>query len=737
MKLSGIFPLALSSVFPASAMAEPSSLEPMTILATRSEKSSFETAGSDAVLTYDELSRQGSTTLGSALKYVPGVSVPFDFTGADPLVPYLGGGEKSINIRGMEGNRISISLDGIRQPQEFFVAGGMAGPGRVYFDPATLSQLELYKSASSSLYGNESMGGSLNGRTVSPIALLGEEILGSAGSNELTYTSVNRSFGNRLTAGQGNGIWAVSAVYSYREGHERINNSSIPSDPQEFDSHALVFKTLRKGNLLDMEGTIDLFDQYTFTDVNSIEGADPMNDVASYVGHKSNRERQRFSLEAKLSTEEELDFADELSVLAYVQESAQSSVNSQNRLDHIENRLRKISFQTDLLGLNLKISKFLELDESSHRIEMGADFAESDISTKYLQWETFKDTTKDPSFSDKNSMAPSEARELGIYLQDEIEIESLPEWVFTPSLRMDKYKVTPTIDKAFMDNPSRKKFRFNPVDYENDPVFSPGLSIIRKMGAGTNLYATYNRGIRNPSAEELNGFFEHPATGDRPVIIRPNPELREEISDSFEVGAQAKLKSGSLTFAFFKNFYDDFINLEEQADPNLDVFANQNVGKVRIHGFEMALERKLGDWLDALNGFGAGFSTSWSRGKKVENAEPLNTIEPWQAVFFFDYEFEKEWGTRITGTHRSAKKTEDLDSTSGDVPIAGSLVVDWVGWLQINETFQLRAGLNNLTDEQYFLWSSARRGGGHVASSTEERNMQPGIHGFLSLRASF
>ena len=146
-----------------------------------------------------------------------------------------------------------------------------------------------------------------------------------------------------------------------------------------------------------------------------------------------------------------MDFADELSVLAYVQESAQSSVNSQNRLDHIENRLRKISFQTDLLGLNLKISKFLELDESSHRIEMGADFAESDISTKYLQWETFKDTTKGSSFSDKNSMAPSGA-ELGIYLQDEIEIESLPEWVFTPSLRMDKYKVTPTIDKAFMDN---------------------------------------------------------------------------------------------------------------------------------------------------------------------------------------------------------------------------------------------------------------------------------------------
>ena len=96
------------------------------------------------------------------------------------------------------------------------------------------------------------------------------------------------------------------------------------------------------------------------------------------------------------------------------------------------------------------------------------------------------------------------------------------------------------------------------------------------------------------------------------------------------------------------------------------------------------LKRKLGDWLDALNGFGAGFSTSWSRGKKVENAEPLNTIEPWQAVFFFDYELEKEWGTRITGTHRSAKKTEDLDSTSGGVPISW-LFGCGLGWLVANQ----------------------------------------------------
>ena len=143
----------------------------------------------------------------------------------------------------MEGNRISISLDGIRHPQEFFVAGGMAGPGRVYFDPAAPAASWSCTNQPLPPLRNNPLD-ILERQNRKSDSTLGGGNLGSAGSNELTYTSVNRSFGNRLTAGQGNGIWAVSAVYSYREGHERINNSSIPSDPQEFDSHGGHFRNL-------------------------------------------------------------------------------------------------------------------------------------------------------------------------------------------------------------------------------------------------------------------------------------------------------------------------------------------------------------------------------------------------------------------------------------------------------------------------------------------------------------
>ena len=220
------------------------SLEPLTIIATRGEKSILDTAGSDSAITQDDLLRHGSVGLQDALKYEPGVSVPFDFTGADALVPYLGSGEKAINVRGIEGNRISISVDGIRQPQELLTAGGMAGPGRVYFDPATFSQVEIYKSASSSLYGSDAIGGSVNGRTVGPESLLGKDLQGSVVRNSLTFASLNDSLNNRLTAAYGKGPLAHSVAFSVREGSERKNNSNTPSDPQSSRSDAIVYKAL-------------------------------------------------------------------------------------------------------------------------------------------------------------------------------------------------------------------------------------------------------------------------------------------------------------------------------------------------------------------------------------------------------------------------------------------------------------------------------------------------------------
>ena len=128
---------------------------------------------------------QGAVSLGDALRYEPGVSVPFDFAGQSGFVPYLGGGDQGINIRGLDANRVAIQLDGIRQPEDFVAQSflGAGGPGRIYFDPAVLDQLEIFKSASSTLYGSDAMGGTVDGRTVDPQSVLGESLEGTSVTN--------------------------------------------------------------------------------------------------------------------------------------------------------------------------------------------------------------------------------------------------------------------------------------------------------------------------------------------------------------------------------------------------------------------------------------------------------------------------------------------------------------------------------------------------------------------------
>ena len=708
-------------------------LQPMAVTATRSEKPILETAGSSSVITSTDINNKGAVSLGDALKYEPGVSVPFDFSGADALVPYLGTGEMGINIRGMEGNRVSINIDGVRQPQEFFTAGGMAGAGRIYFDPATLSQIELFKSANSSLYGTNAMGGVISGRTVSPQESLGMDLFGSKLINSITYASVNDSINNRLFAAWGDGKKGVSLVYSLRNGHERQNYGSVPADPQSFTSDAVVCKFTTKTQLFEWTGTIDFFENGSFTDVNSIEIGNNLS-----VTHDGKRRRERLSLNVKSLPISDYIFADYIETNLFIQDSSQKTKNFQHRSDNNVMRQRDISFGTSLMGIDTSLKKMLDSEKFSHYLHIGFEMSSSEIESRYLLTDFLEDgrVLRD----DRNSMAPSDAFELGLYILDEITFGEEEEWILSPSLRFDFYEVQPKSNEVFMANSAN--IGFTPVDYKNEVLGTPGVSLIHRFTNEVNYYFSYNRGIRNPTAEELNGFFEHPPTSSTTssFIIDANPNLQEETSHSFEIGVQADFESDILGVSIFKNFYDGFIDLIQQPSPGvLDLYSNDNLGKVEIHGLELSWNKKEWKFLENLPTFDSGFSFSWTEGKKKTENVPLNSIEPWKFVSYLGWNSKDESkGIRLTSTYRAKKKYDQIDQSFGEmIAIDDSMVFDMSAWLRISERWKFNGGINNLTNEKYFLWSSARRGGGHSSNSVDEKNTQPGTNFYLKLEATF
>lgn len=719
----------------------------VVVVATRAAEPTLETAGTAAAVEAEQLRRSGAVTLDDALRYEPGVSVPFDFVGGDGLVPYLGGGSQGINIRGIEGNRVALMVDGIRQPEDFVAQSflGAGGPGRIYFDPGVLEQMEIFKSATSSLYGSDAMGGTVLARTVRPESVLGSDLKGRLLENTLTYASVNSSLNNRLVAAAGNGKFAASVVYSARDGSERRNNGDHSPNPENFTSHAVVATgAMQAGDWL-LDGTVDSFRHDNFVHALSAEGS--FFDgalVNDQVTQDHRRTRTRISVGGRLDKPEASPAFDMLDVRGYWQEAEAESYTIQRGWTQFgpaptpRDRHNDITYYTRIRGLEVQAEKFLPGSASQHQLRYGAEYSHTNVASAFLRTDFQPDGTA--VLDDRIGMAPSKVVRAGIFLVDEVVFGTDEAWTMIPSLRVDHYDVSPDNTAAFLDRtkvPGTGE-SIRAVDYDNLAV-APSLSILRRLTPELNVYATYARGIRNPGAEELNGVLTHGAD----FIVVPNPDLKEETSDSVELGMQQGTANHQFQVAAFHNWYRDFLEsnvlVEETPDPEPDVLTTVNRQRVRIYGLEARWDGRIDEALVGFQGLESGLSLSWTRGRQTDTNQPLNSVEPWRAVGYIGYRApDNTWNVRLTGTYIGRKSHGSINQTT-DVgilePLPGVFLLDLSGEWHLSETWSIHAGLNNLTDRSYFLWSTARRGGHGDAGA--DRMTQPGINGFLGLTARF
>jgi len=711
----------------------------ITVLATRKAEPTLETSGTATVVGADSILSTGAVSLTDALKYEPNVSVPFDFAGQSGLVPYLGGGDQGINIRGLEDSRIAIFVDGIRQPDDFVAQSfqGQGGPGRIYFDPAVLDQIELFKSASSSLYGSDAMGGALAAQTINPRSLLGDSLSGETLQNSLTYSSINTSLNNRFSAASGNGKFATSLVYSFRDGHETINNGDVDPNPQDFESHAVVWKALYAESIWSLESTFDYFQRQTFTDANAAEGPFFGGMISNEnISQDDERERIRLSLDGTLAPDGGTALFDTLKSKLYWQDSSFDTKNVQQGIvfGGARDRRNIITYDTETYGFDLQADKFIFGDAVSHGITYGFEVARTDVSTDFERIDF--DPSGIPSSSNRIGMAPSEVTNYGFFIRDEITLGEEARWVITPGLRVDIYDVSPENSADFLARTiiPGTGVSTEAVDYENTAI-APSLSVLYALTDDTNVYGTYSRGVRNPTAEELNGVFTHGSD----FIVVPNKDLKEETSDSFEVGLQRSTREHAFQVAAFYNFYDNFLEsnvlLTDNVAPTPDVLTTVNRGKSKIYGLELSWDWRLPESLLGASGFEAGASLGWTEGEDTDSDEPLNSIDPWKFVSYFGYENPGDtWGARLSATYISSKERGDINGALDTVDSV--TLFDLIGHVQLSDHWSLRGGVNNLTDEAYFLWSTARRGGGHGGSAAS-RNTQPGRNFFISVDAKF
>jgi outer membrane receptor protein involved in Fe transport len=245
---------------------------------------------------------------------------------------------------------------------------------------------------------------------------------------------------------------------------------------------------------------------------------------------------------------------------------------------------------------------------------------------------------------------------------------------------------------------------------------NPALGGTYILAPQATLFVNYAEGFRTPSAIELACADPvHPCAG-VPSAFSSDPDLKAVVAKSFEFGARGAIAEG-LNYraaAFYSNLYNDI--LFNQSSLTTGYFSN--VGQTRREGVETSVDGHIGAWDfgGAVTWLQATYQTSF-----IE-ADPTNPgsvcpgpacvpVRPGDRIPGIPQLMGKvQLGYKVTpDTHIEgliqaqgstfARGDENNLMTYGKIP--GFYVVKLDFTRQINKTFEVRGGVENLFNRRY------------------------------------
>lgn len=662
----------------------------------------------------------------------------------------------SVNIRGLDSDRVLMTLDGIRLPWLGREARGVSG-GVTSFDFDTLAAMDIVRGADSSIAGSGALAGSLALRTLDPEDLLNHRRFGArvVGGYDETDDSYR---GNAAVAGRfGDTLLLASAAY--REGHEIANQGDVGGygatrtvkNPADYDQQTFQVKLaqyLDGGHRLGISA--DHFRRDQATDLRTDQGGS--FEIGANTGGEIN-ERQRVILGYDYAAPGAADPVDRGTVRLYWQrqqvETTQHGVRTRDaRADIIPNDPFLYGFPTgpygrdstleeEGYGLIGRISRGFGGGAARHELRAGFDIYRADTthySGGYDNCPDYPPGLPQPFgpqsciFLKTNQADLPKVRgtALGVYLEDEIALAAGTVRL-TPGLRLDVYEQAPRLTAAYAGSAA----------FDGLPPESSGERLSGKLrgefdiAPATILFAQWAQGFRAPTPTELYLRFGGPGS----YLRLGNPELKAETSNGFEVGIRRDGTAIDGGIGVFLNDYRDFIDSVavdaaeigvDPADYPLGITAAVNRDRVRIWGIEARAE-----W-DFAAGWRAWGSLAYTEGRDRETDQPLNSVAPLRAIAGIGYA-QSQWGLDASLTAAAAR--DDVEQPGIDFEAPAYQVADLIGWFEPHwaDGVRLQIAVLNLFDETYWNALSVPEGPLPLAS---EYYTEPGrtVRASLSFR---
>jgi hemoglobin/transferrin/lactoferrin receptor protein len=699
-------------------------LDEVTVTATRLESRIGDVPATVSIYSSERIETLLAQDIKDLIRFEPGVSVlssPARFTAASSSVGR--DGNSGFNIRGLEGNRVLIQVDGVRTPDAYAFGAQSVGRGD-YVDLDILKSVEIVRGPASALYGSDGLAGSVSFITKDPADVLGAQRDWSLGASA-SYASADEQFSQGVLAAARFGALETLVAYSHRDGegqetggeNNAANTDRTTANPEDNRANSVLAKAIYSLNDANrVRLTFDHRDRDVSWNVLSAISKPPLT-ATSTLGLTAwdDVNRDRLTLDYEFTGEGTALRSVQAAVYYQDTDTRQYSAEDRNTAP---DRIRDTTFDTTLRGANLQMTSSFTTGAVEHELLYGLDYSTT-------RTQSVRDGTVPPigeSFP-SHGFPDTDHVLAGAFVQDEL---SIGRWSFFPALRWDYYEIDPENDPLFV--------AAMPAG-QDDTHVTPKLGVLFRVNEQLSLFANAAAGFKAPAPSQVNNGFTNPIANYR---SESNPQLRPETSETIELGARARTGRWSATVAAFAGRYDDFIEQVQTggtftpSDPA--VFQYVNLTEAKIYGAEASGRVELGA------GFAVNAAASFTRGdSKLDGVEtPLPSIDPFKLVTGLEWHDSADrFGTQAYVTYSDSKSPSRAGvSCTPSCFIPDSFVVaDLVGWWNVTESTVLRAGVFNVTDEKYWWWGDVR--GLSSTSVVTDAYSQPGRNASVSLSVRF
>jgi hemoglobin/transferrin/lactoferrin receptor protein len=709
---------------PVTAFAQPATasdtaavrLDEVTVSSTRTERRVDNVPNTVTVTTGEKGEQEGARDLKDLFRNELGVDLraaPTRFTAAGAAVGRAG--NEGINIRGLEGNQVLLTVDGVRLPNGFSFSSFSTGRAD-FIDVDGIKTADILRGPASTQYGSDGLAGAVSFRTTDPADLLKGR--SSGGFARTSHAGVDNSWNHTIGAAAKSGGWQGLLQGTYRSGHEVENqganevrnaNRTAPN-PVDYSKRYILAKAIYTASPAHQFGvTLEAQERRQETEVYSARAVPPLAATSAIDLDTDDRiSRERLSVEHRYS-DLNAPWIQRAETRLYWQNAKVTQLSVEDRFSAAD-RTRDNTYQQDIAGISTQFESNIA-GRTNQRLSYGFDWSKSSVVG-------VRDGTV-PPFGESFPTKPFPDTDYslgGAFLQDEIEAGM---WSVIPGLRYDRYRLAP----------GTAGYTGGAVATLSDAAVTPRLGLVWRASPVFAPYVQWAKGFRAPTPDQVNNGFSNLASG---YMTVGNANLKAERADSIEIGVRSNFGPLRTAFAAFDNRYDDFISQQvvrgAGTPANPLVFQYINLAKARIRGLE-----GRADWqIDPRWNANAGFAYAKGDSDAADVKTPLDTVAPLRALLGLRYA-AGAWAARLNLLHSAAKQKEKVAAGQFASPsyTTADLGLSWKPLANLT----LTANLNNVFDATYWRWSDVR--GLADNSTVQDAYSAPGRNLQASVRYDF